>query len=257
VVPSGDAEFFAAMPVYSWVPAGSGAGSIAQEKENRMKRRAKLLLIAGVAAAGMGLSVGLQAQQSAMTFFITSTGPGKAGDLGGLAGADAHCQKLAEAAGAGGKTWRAFLSQTAIGGAQAVNARDRIGKGPWQNAKGVVIAKDVDDLIKNANITKETGLSEKGEATKGRGDTPNEHDILTGSQMDGTAYPAGDKDQTCGNWTKSGDDGGARVGHFDRIGINDSAEMKSWTSSHTTPGCTMEALRKVGGGGLLYCFAAN
>jgi hypothetical protein len=223
-----------------------------------MKRRTKLLLIAGVAAASIGLSVGLQAQQSAMTFFITSVSPGKGGDLGGLAGADAHCQQLAAAVGAGGKTWRAFLSQTATGGAQQVNARDRIGKGPWQNAKGVVIAKDVNDLIANANINKETGLSEKGEMTKGRGDTPNQHDILTGSQMDGTAYPASDKDQTCSNWTKSDDNGtGARVAHFDRIGIADTPEQKSWSSSHTTPGCSMDSLRKVGGAGLLYCFAGN
>ncbi|MEX0590164.1 MAG: hypothetical protein WD207_03660 [Xanthobacteraceae bacterium] len=223
-----------------------------------MNYRKSLVISAAVGFVALGVSAGLQAQQSNMTFFITSTGPGKAGDLGGLAGADAHCQKLAAAAGAGGKTWRAFLSQTAVGGAQAVNARDRIGKGPWQNAKGVVIAKDVDDLIKNANINKETGLSEKGAPTKGRGDTPNEHDMLTGSQMDGTAYPAGDKDQTCGNWTKSGDDGtGARVAHFDRIGIADTPEQKSWSSSHTTPGCSVESLRKVGGGGLFYCFAAN
>ena len=215
-------------------------------------------ILAAAAFLATGLITGAQAQQNNITFFITSAGPGKGGDLGGLAGADAHCQKLAEAAGATGKTWRAFLSVSAVGGAQVVNARDRIGKGPWQNAKGVVIAKDVDDLIKNANINKETGLSEKGDITKGRGDTPNQHDILTGSQMDGTAYPAGDKDQTCGNWTKSSDDGaGARVAHFDRIGIADTPEQKSWSSSHTTPGCSMESLRKVGGAGLLYCFAAN
>jgi hypothetical protein len=222
------------------------------------QKKKSVAIFAAAAMLVTGAAVSVLAQQNNMTFFITSTGPGKAGDLGGLAGADAHCQKLAEAAGAGGKTWRAFLSQTAVGGAQQVNARDRIGKGPWQNAKGVVIAKDIDDLIKNANINKETGLSEKGEMTKGRGDTPNQHDILTGSQMDGTAYPAGDRDQTCGNWTKSSDDGaGARVAHFDRVGIADTPEQKSWTSSHTTPGCSMESLRKVGGAGLLYCFAAN
>ena len=223
-----------------------------------MNRKKTSLTILGAALAVLGAVAPASAQQSNMTFFITSAAPGKGGDLGGLAGADAHCQKLAEAAGAGAKTWRAFLSLSPIDGAKAVNARDRIGKGPWQNAKGVVIAKDVDDLIKNANINKETGLSEKGDVTKGRGDTPNEHDILTGSQMDGTAYPAGDKDQTCGNWTKSGDDGtGARVAHFDRIGIADTPEQKSWASSHTTPGCSMASLKKVGGAGLLYCFAAN
>jgi hypothetical protein len=223
-----------------------------------MNRKKTSLTILGAALAVLGAVAPASAQQSNMTFFITSAAPGKGGDLGGLAGADAHCQKLAEAAGAGAKTWRAFLSLSPIDGAKAVNARDRIGKGPWQNAKGVVIAKDVDDLIKNANINKETGLSEKGDVTKGRGDTPNEHDILTGSQMDGTAYPAGDKDQTCGNWTKSSDDGtGARVAHFDRIGIADTPEQKSWASSHTTPGCSMASLKKVGGAGLLYCFAAN
>jgi hypothetical protein len=219
-----------------------------------MTCRNVLLIAAAVGFASLGAFA--QAQQTNMTFFITSVGIGKGGDLGGLAGADAHCQKLAEAAGSKGKTWRAFLSQSATGGAQQVNARDRIGKGPWQNAKGVVIAKDVDDLIKNANINKETGLSEKGETTKGRGDSPNEHDILTGSQMDGTAYPAG-QDMTCSNWTNGGADGSARVAHFDRIGIADTAEQKSWSSSHGTPGCNMEALRKVGGAGLLYCFAAN
>jgi len=223
-----------------------------------MNRKKTSLTVLGITLAVLGAAASAPAQQSNMTFFITSAGPGNGGDLGGLAGADAHCQKLAEAVGAGAKTWRAFLSLSPIDGAKAVNARDRIGKGPWQNAKGVVIAKDVDDLIKNANINKETGLSEKGDVTKGRGDTPNEHDILTGSQMDGTAYPAGDKDQTCGNWTKSSDDGtGARVAHFDRIGIADTPEQKSWASSHTTPGCSMASLRKVGGAGLLYCFAAN
>jgi hypothetical protein len=220
--------------------------------------RKKNLAIFGAAIFALGTATPALAQQSNMSFFITSAGPGNGGDLGGLAGADAHCQKLAAAGGAGVKTWRAFLSVSPVGGAQAVNARDRIGKGPWQNAKGVVIAKDVDDLIQNANINKETGLNEKGEGTKGRGDTPNEHDILTGSQMDGTAYPAGDKDQTCGNWTKSSDDGtGARVAHFDRMGIADTPEQKSWASSHTSPGCSMASLKKVGGAGLLYCFAAN
>jgi hypothetical protein len=223
-----------------------------------MNRKMTSLALLGAALTVLGAAAPASAQQNNMSFFITSAGPGNGGDLGGLAGADAHCQKLAEAAGAKGKIWRAFLSLSPVGGAQAVNARDRIGKGPWQNAKGVAIAKDVDDLIKNANINKETGLSEKGEGTKGRGDTPNEHDILTGSQMDGTAYPAGDKDQTCGNWTKSDDNGtGARVAHFDRIGIADTPEQKSWASSHTTPGCSMASLRKVGGAGLLYCFAAN
>ncbi len=236
-----------------WLDRRSGKGG----REDAMKHQ-RAIAAAAFALTAIGLAALAQAQQSVMTFFITSVNAGKGADFGGLAGADAYCQKLASDAGSSGKTWRAFLSQTAVGGAQAVNARDRIGKGPWQNAKGVTIAKDVDDLIKNGNINKETGLNEKGEMTKGRGDTPNEHDILTGSQMDGTAYPASDKDQTCGNWTKSSDDGtGGRVGHFDRIGIADTPEQKSWISSHTTPGCSMASLRKVGGGGLLYCFAAN
>src|SRR5690606_6846577 len=141
-------------------------------------------------------------------------------DFGGLAGADAYCQKLAGDAGAGAKTWRAYLSQSAVGGAQAVNARDRIGKGPWRNAKGVTVAKDVEDLHNDPNINKETALDEKGNPIKARGDSPNEHDILTGSQPDGTAFVAGDKDMTCGNWTKGGE-GSAIVGHHDRRGLED------------------------------------
>src|SRR5215467_4967710 len=154
---------------------------------------AALLAVAGVA----------QAQQSSMTFFVTSAGPGKGGDLGGLAGADAHCQKLAEAAGTTGKTWHAYLSSnTPNDGKPATNARDRIGKGPWQNAKGAVVGKDVDDLHKNPNISKETLLDEKGERIKVRGDTPNMHDMLTGSDMQGRAFPP-NLNLTCNNWTSS------------------------------------------------------
>jgi hypothetical protein len=196
-----------------------------------------------------------QAQQNAMTFFITSAGPGKGADLGGIEGADRHCQTLAQAAGAGSRTWRAYLSASAADGKPAINARDRIGKGPWQNVKGTTVAKDLDDLHKDPNINKQTALDEKGAMVNGRGDQPNKHDILTGSQPDGTAF-AGDKDMTCGNWTKSGE-GSAMVGHHDRIGLRDDAPSKSWNSSHPSRGCGQEALRGTGGDGLLYCFASN
>ncbi len=189
------------------------------------------------------------------TFFVTSVGSGKGADLGGLDGADRHCETLAEAAGIRGKMWRAYLSTQ---GANAVNAKDRIGRGPWQNAKGTVIAKDVADLHgPNNNITKQTALTEKGELVKGRGDQPNQHDILTGSQPDGTAF-AGNQDMTCGNWTKSGTEGAAMTGHHDRMGLDESPPAKSWNSSHSTRGgCSQDALRGTGGAGLFYCFAAN
>lgn len=202
------------------------------------------------------------AQQSgaAMTFFVTSSGPGKGADLGGIEGADAHCQQLAQAAGAGAKTWHAYLSTQAANGKPAVNARDRIGRGPWQNAKGEVIAKDVADLHSaNNKINKQTALSEKGAPINGRGDTPNTHDILTGSQADGTAFTGSD-DRTCKNWTSS-TEGTAMVGHHDRMGLDDSAPAKSWNSSHPSRGegggCSQAALRGTGGAGLLYCFATN
>ena len=217
--------------------------------------RFKTCRLALVAVAAAGLSFGVEAQQSAMTFFITSAGTAKGADFGGLDGADKHCQALAAAAGAGGKTWRAYLSTSASGSTPAVNAKDRIGKGPWQNAKGVVIAKDVAELHGTNNITKQTALTEKGDVSNGRGDTPNKHDILTGTQMDGTAY-AGTDDMTCGNWTKSGD-GIAMVGHHDRVGNDPPPLGPSWNSSHKTVGCSAEALVKTGGAGLLYCFAAN
>jgi len=196
------------------------------------------------------------AQQSTMTFFVTSVGIGKGADLGGLAGADAHCQQLAQAAGAGGKTWRAYLSTQGSG---AVNAKDRIGKGPWTNAKGVVVAKDVAELHGENNLTKQTALSEKGDVINGRGDTPNRHDILTGSQADGTAF-SGSDDRTCRNWTSS-TQGAAMLGHADRRGLQDDAPSKSWNSSHPSRGpeggCSQADLRSTGGDGLLYCFAAN
>ena len=218
-------------------------------------------IVSSAALMLAGASGAVQAQDSGgaanMTFFITSVGSGKGADLGGLDGADRHCQTLAQAAGAGGKTWRAYLSTQAAGGSTAINARDRIGRGPWQSAKGVVIAKDVAELHGTNNLTKQTGLTEKGEVVKGRGDTPNMHDILTGSQPDGTAFAAGE-DRTCGNWTKSGTEGVAMVGHHDRIGLDESPPAKSWNSSHPTRGgCSQEALRGTGGTGLFYCFAAN
>ncbi len=191
-----------------------------------------------------------------MTFFVTSTGTGKGADLGGLEGADRHCQTLAQAVGAGAKTWRAYLSTQPAGGNTAVNARDRIGRGPWQNAKGVPIAKDLAQLHDGNNLTKETALTERAEVVRGRGDQPNEHDILTGSQADGTAFPAGE-DRTCGNWTRSGAEGAAMVGHHDRIGLADTPPARSWNASHPSRGCSQEALRGTGGSGRIYCFAAE
>jgi hypothetical protein len=196
-----------------------------------------------------------QEQKSGMTFFITSVGSGKGADLGGLAGADKHCQALAQAVGAGDRTWQAYLSTSPADGKPAVNARDRIGKGPWQNAKEVVIAQNVDELHGKNNINKETALSEKGERIKARGETPNMHDILTGSQPDGHAF-AGNEDRTCGNWTSSGD-GAAMVGHHDREGLRDDESSRSWNSSHPSRGCGQDALRSSGGNGLFYCFAAK
>jgi hypothetical protein len=222
--------------------------------------KARLLLVAALALVGMGHFASAQAQQSEMAFFVTSIGLGKGADLGGLAGADRHCQTLAQVAGAGGRTWRAYLSTQAEGGAAAVNARDRIGRGPWKNAKGVVIAKDVADLHGGNNITKETALTEKGEIVNGYGDTPNRHDILTGSQADGRAHPPGE-DRTCGNWTKSSGPGTAMLGHSDRRGPRDDPPFKSWNTSHTSRGpdggCSQADLKSTGGDGLRYCFALN
>jgi hypothetical protein len=191
-----------------------------------------------------------------MTFFVTSVGKGNGADLGGLEGADAHCNALAKAAGSKRTNWKAYLSTTAPGGDAGVNARDRIGKGPWHNAKGVRIARNVQELhSEKANVTKETALSEKGEPIKGRGDTPNEHDILTGSDPMGLFSTAGG-DTTCSNWTKSGD-GSAIVGHHDRIGLKDTRHMKSWNSSHGSRGCSQDQLKASGGAGLFYCFVPN
>jgi hypothetical protein len=222
-----------------------------------MNRRTGLSIVASVALLlSLGGSTGGQAQQSEISFFITSAGPGKGGDLGGLNGADQLCQLLGATAGAGTKTWRAYLSTQGPG---AVNARDRIGRGPWLNAKGLIVAKDLAELHGQNNITKQTALTEKGNQVNGRGDTPNMHDILTGSQPDGTAFPPGD-DRTCGNWTKSGA-GAAMVGHHDRQGLRDDDESRSWNSSHTSRGpdggCSQNDLKSTGGNGLFYCFVAR
>ncbi|WP_352453237.1 MULTISPECIES: hypothetical protein [unclassified Mesorhizobium] len=205
-----------------------------------------LLLTAAALLAVIGAA---SSQEATMSFFVTSVGSGKGADLGGLAGADVHCSSLAEAAGVTGKTWRAYLSTS------DTDARDRIGKGPWFNAKGVKIADDVASLHSDANaITKQTALDEKGQMVNGRGDTPNRHDVLTGSKPDGTKIA----DQTCGDWTLSGAEGVAMMGHHDRTGLDDSAAAKSWNSSHASRGgCSQEALNGTGGDGLFYCFAVN
>jgi hypothetical protein len=193
--------------------------------------------------------------QSDATFFVTSIGLGKGADLGGLPGADQHCQALAKTANLKHKNWHAYLSTTASAGASAVNARDRIGSGPWHNVKGQLIARDIDELHSSNNISKETALTEKGGAINGRGDTPNRHDILTGSQPDGRALRSAE-DTTCGNWTKS-DSGSAIVGHHDRRGLTDDDAARSWNSSHATKGCSQDALRSTGGDSLLYCLAVR
>ena len=207
----------------------------------------------GATAIALAVSGAVYAQAADMTFFVTSTGSGKGADFGGLAGADKLCQTLATAVGAGGKTWHAYLSTQ---GAGAVNAKDRIGSGPWQNSKGVVIAKNVAELHGDNNLNKQTGLTEKGEMVKDREDPPNQHDILTGSQPDGTAFTTAE-DKTCGNWTKSGDDGSAIVGHVNRAGTSPPPSDKSWNSSHGSRGCSDPGLVSTGGAGKIYCFATK
>jgi hypothetical protein len=215
------------------------------------------LMLAPALALFLSMSAGARAQQSEMTFFVTSIGSGQGADLGGLEGADRHCQQLAEAVGAGSHSWRAYLSTQAAGGATAANARDRIGQGPWQNVEGVVIARNLDELHGDNHIDKASALTEQGKVVNGRGDKPNRHDMLTGSQPDGTAFPAGE-DRTCGNWTLSGTEGAAMLGHHDRQGLRDDAPSHSWNSSHASRGgCSQEALRSTGGDGLFYCFAAD
>ena len=211
----------------------------------------KLLLAASVLAV-TGFAAVSYSQDNQMSFFITSVGSGDGANLGGLTGADAHCQALATAAGASGKTWHAYLSTQAANGQPAINARDRIGTGPWYNARGVLIAEDLAQLhSEEANTGKENSLSEAGNIINGRGDTPNQHDILTGSQADGTAFPAG-TDQTCSNWT-SNSEGTAVVGHFDRQGGG--ANPTSWNNAHSSRSCSQEDLIATGGNGYFYCFA--
>ena len=221
-----------------------------------MKKR--LLLIASLAATA-GLQPVTAADQP-MSFFVTSVGGGDGANYGGLEGADAHCQKLAAAAGFGSKTWRAYLSTSGKidfknpeNNVAAIHARDRIGKGPWYNAKGVLIARDVEQLHSSNAIDKETALSEQGNLVNGRGDKPNQHDILTGSRSDGTAF-APFTDTTCKDWT-SNDKGSAAVGHHDKTGLNNDSWSKSWNFSHQSKGCSEKHLQATGGAGLLYCFA--
>jgi len=221
-----------------------------------MRRILSFGIVVSFVLAGLGMFGGAKTFAGDMSFFVSSAGSGKGGDLGGIGGADRICKSLAESVGAGGRTWRAYLSTQ---GAGAVNARDRIGTGPWVNVKGVVIAKDLAELHGANHLTKQTALTEKGEVVNGRGDTPNMHDILTGSKPDGTAF-GDDADRTCVNWTSSGK-GAAMVGHSDRTGLDESAPMKSWNSSHPSRGpgggCTQDDLRSTGGNGFLYCFAAD
>ena len=224
-----------------------------------MKNRITRISIAGCAALALVSGAGITAEKNTMTFFVTSVGLGKGADLGGLAGADRHCQSLAEAAGAGGRTWRAYLSTQGTDSAPTVNARDRIGKGPWHNRKGKLIARNVGQLHSASNnVTKQTALDEKGQTVAGAGDKPNRHDILTGSRADGTAFAPRDPDMTCGNWTRSGTEGAVVVGHHDRKGPTADPWATSWNSAHQSRGgCQQEALRGTGGDGLFYCFAAK
>ena len=210
------------------------------------------LLLAAIAIVGLAAGSGL-AQNAQMSFFITSAGPGAGAELGGLLGADGHCQSLAVAVGAGDRTWHAYLSAAAGGGQAAVNARDRIGSGPWYNFDGVMVAENVYELHGDNNLTKETILTEKGAVSNGRGDDPNMHDILTGSNLDGTVA-VGDGDTTCSNWTSSGE-GSAMVGHHDRQGGG--ANPTSWNSAHASRGCSQENLQGTGGNGFFYCFSIN
>ena len=216
---------------------------------------ASVIVLAPVVVGCAGSMSAPASSSSSMSFFVTSAGSGKGADLGGINGADQICQSLAASVGAGGQAWRAYLSTSANGMAAAVNARDRIGRGPWQNAKGVVVAKDVETLHAGNLINKDTALTEKGTMVNGRTEKPNTHDILTGSQPDGRAF-SGDKDMTCSNWTSSGT-GSAMVGHHDRAGLDQSPPALSWNSSHPSRGCGQEALVATGGAGLLYCFAAK
>lgn len=219
-----------------------------------------MLLVAAGSMTLMGCATEPGPSGNPMTFFITSAGPGNGADLGGVEGADRHCQSLAASAGAGDRTWRAYLSTqgASLTDTNVVHARDRIGNGPWHNAKGVRIARNVEDLHSaNNNLTKATALNEKGQMVNGRTEKPNRHDILTGTRPDGTAFPPF-PDMTCGNWTKSGADGATWVGHHDRAGPVDHPWATSWNSSHLSRGgCSQKALQSTGGDGLFYCFATK
>ena len=215
-------------------------------------------MIKTIAAVALLVAFGLApaaAQDSDMSFFITSSGPGNGADLGGLQGADQHCEDLAYAQGFGDLTWRAYLSAVSMGGEAAVNARDRIGTGPWYNYNGDLIAENVAQLHSDAaNLTKETILTERGSMVNGRDDSPNQHDILTGSNLDGTVNTAEGHD-ACDNWTSSGSEGSARVGHHDRQGGGENPT--SWNSAHGSRGCSQENLQATGGNGYFYCFAID
>jgi len=226
--------------------------------------KSKLLIIAVLALGGVAADAEAQQpqlpQSPNMTFFVTSFGPGKGGDLGGLEGADRYCQQLAERHGAGAKTWHAYLSTQVDEGKAAVNARDRIGTGPWQNFKGEIVAQNVDDLHSDNNkLGMDMSLSERGQIIPGVGFAPNRHDVLTGSTAEGRAFPPGE-DRTCRNWTSS-TQGAAMVGHIDRKGLRDDTASRSWNSSHASRGpeggCSQNDLRSTGGDGLYYCFAAQ
>jgi len=222
-----------------------------------MPSKLTLSILAAALAAGAATQAQAQSGPSKkMTFFVTSTNGGKGADYGGLAGADKFCQSLADAAGASKHTWHAYLSASESGSAKAVNARDRIGKGPWYNYKGELIASNVDDLHFNSRINKQTGLTEKGGIVNGVGDKPTMHDILTGSDTQGRAF-AGGQDTTCSNWTSSAATGSAELGHVDRTGLNDLPPAHSWVMAHPSRGCSQDGLRSTGGDGRLYCFAAK
>jgi hypothetical protein len=216
--------------------------------------KTKASLIASAVLLTLGLTATAETQQAPMTFFVTSVGSGKGADLGGVAGADKHCQDLAAAAGAGKHTWHAYVSTTGTGG---VNARDRIGKGPWYNQQGRLVARNVAELHEGVNnINRMIALNEKGQEVNGRANDPNQHDMLTGSMADGRASSAGG-DTTCGNWTKSGNDGSALMGHHDRHGLQENDASRSWNSAHGSKGCSQQGLIATGGAGLTYCFAVK
>jgi hypothetical protein len=230
--------------------------------QRRHEMKVATLISLAVVALALGSCMVMEPQRGGMSFFVTSAGSGKGADLGGLDGADRICQSLAQSVGSGNRTWHAYLSTTGSGGYGGVNARDRIGRGPWENAKGVVVASNVDQLHGANNLGKETSLNEKGEVVNGVGDKPNMHDMLTGSTPDGRSI-AGSEDTTCGNWTNSGQ-GAAMLGHHDRKGLRDDDASRSWNSSHPSraskdgaPGCSQVALQGTGGNGLFYCFAVN